>query len=112
MISLDHQILKDRDLVTLKGRLVASVSADIADKLIAIFNDGRGVLHLEMSAVEYIDSKGLSALVSLMRRVCKEDGSFALVDVSDEVLTLLELTQLDHAFVLINSESKGKPRAA
>ncbi len=112
MISLEHQALQERDLVVLTGRLVASVSAGIADELVAIFNDGSGVLHLEMSAVEYIDSKGLSALVSVMRRVHKDEGSFVLVSISDEVRTLLELTQLDGAFVFLDDGNSGNSRAA
>ncbi len=98
MISLEHQAFEDRDVVALEGRLVASNSARTADELIAIFNDGRGVLHVDMSGVEYIDSRGLTALVGVMRRTQKEDGSFVLINVSGEVLTLLELTRLHEAF--------------
>lgn len=112
MISLDHQPLEAQDLVVLKGRLVASISGGIADELIAIFDDGRGVLHIDMSSVEYIDSRGLSALVGVMRRVQKDDGVFALVNVSNEVLTLLELTQLHEVFELITDDSRSNSRAA
>jgi len=59
VILLEHKAQTDRDLVLLSGRLVSSVSAGVADDLIAIFDDGCGVLHLEMSDVEYLDSKGL-----------------------------------------------------
>jgi len=94
VITLDHHALEGCDMVVLKGRLVASISGSIADELIAIFDDGRGVLHIDMAGVEYIDSRGLSVLVGVMRRVQKDDGVFALVNVSDEVLALLELTRL------------------
>ncbi len=111
MISLDHQAHEDRDLVLLNGRLVASVSAGIADELIVIYDNGCGVLHLDMSAVSYIDSSGLSALVSVMKSVQKQEGAFALVNISDEVLTLLELTRLHEVFTIFNTEQGGQ-RAA
>lgn len=112
MISLDHHPLEGCDVVVLKGRLVASISGGIADEIIAIFDDGRGVLHIDMSGVEYIDSRGLSALVGVMRRVQKDDGVFALVNVSNEVLTLLELTRLHEVFELLTVDSRGNSRAA
>lgn len=112
MISLDHQALEDCDLIVLEGRFVSSVSAGVADELVAIFDNGCGVLHLEMSKVETIDSKGLSALVSVMRRVHKDEGSFALVNVSDEVHALLELTRLHEVFDIRVDSSEGKSRAA
>lgn len=112
MILLDHHAQEDRDLIVLSGRLVASVCAGIADDLVAIFDDGCGVMHLEMSAVEYIDSKGLSALVSVMRRVHKDEGVIALVNISDEVLTLLELTRLDEVFKILKDGPQGRDRAA
>ncbi len=112
MISLDHQALEDRDLVALEGRLVSSVSAGTADELVAIFDNGCGVLHLEMSRVETVDSRGLSALVSVMRRVHRDEGSFALINVSDEVRALLELTRLNDVFDLLSGDSEGESRAA
>lgn len=105
MILLEHKAQTDRDLVLLSGRLVSSVSAGVADDLIAIFDDGCGVLHLEMSDVEYLDSKGLSALVSVMRRVQQDEGVMALVNISDEALTLLELTRLDDVFTILKEWS-------
>lgn len=112
MILLDHQAQEDRDLVVLSGRFVSSVSAGVADDLVAIFDNGCGVLHLEMSAVEYIDSKGLSALVSVMRSVRKDDGVMALVNISDEVLTLLELTRLNEVFEILKDGPQGRQDAA
>ena len=112
MILLDHQARDGRDLVVLSGRFVSSDSARVADDLVAIFDNGCGVLHLEMSSVEYIDSKGLSALVSVMRRVHKDEGFLALVNISDEVLTLLELTRLNEVFDIIKDGSEGQRHAA
>lgn len=112
MILLDHQAQEDCDLVKLSGRLVSSVSAAVADDLVAIFTDGCGVLHLEMSDVDYIDSKGLTALVSVMRCVHRDEGTIVLVNISDEVLTLLELTRLDEVFEIAKAGSGGNQRAA
>jgi len=112
VITLDHHALEGCDMVVLKGRLVASISGSIADELIAIFDDGRGVLHIDMAGVEYIDSRGLSVLVGVMRRVQKDDGVFALVNVSDEVLALLELTRLRDVFDVLNVEPEGKSNVA
>jgi len=112
VISLNHQAREDRDLVVLTGRLVTSVSDQIADEMVAIFDDGRGILHVDMSEVEYIDSKGLSALVSVMKRVHKDEGLFVLINISDEVRTLLELTRLHEVFDIRGIDSDDQQRAA
>jgi len=112
VISLDHDARNDCDLVVLKGRLVAAVCASVADELVAIFDEGCGVLCLEMSGVEHIDSKGLSTLVSVMKRVHNDEGVFNLMNISDEVLTLLELTGLYEVFDIRGDDSSGHQRVA
>jgi len=112
VISLDHETQDNCDLIVLKGRLVAAVSARVADELVAIFDDGCGVLCLELSEVHHIDSKGLSILVNVMKRVHRDDGTFILLNISDEVRTLLELTGLHEVFDIEGSDFGDNQRAA
>lgn len=55
-------------------------------------------LIVDLSAVEYVDSAGLSALLLARRQQVSHDGDVRLVGVSDEVKSLLELTQLNRVF--------------
>jgi len=112
VISLKHLAHEECDLIVLEGRLIASVCDGIADELIALFDDGCGVMHLDFSAVEFIDSKGLSMMVNVMKRVHKDEGVFVLLNISDEVRALLELTRLHDVFDIREDDSTGHERAA
>jgi anti-anti-sigma factor len=53
---------------------------------------------VDLSAVEFIDSSGLSALVWARKQAQPLGGDVVLVGASPRTLRLLELTQLDHVF--------------
>lgn len=98
MISVEHEGQNDFDLVRLKGRLGAADGPDAAEKMTAIFERGPGLMHLELSELEWIDSGGLSALVNLLKRARKQEGDVILLNPNERVRAVLELTRLHEIF--------------
>jgi len=98
MITIEHDALESLDMIRLLGRLGAADSADVADQLISIFERGPGLLHIDMAGLEFIDSSGLSALVAVLKRARKQEGDLVLLNVTDRVRALLELTRLHEIF--------------
>lgn len=61
--------------------------------------DHRGPVVIDLAAVDYIDSSGIGALVSLRKRL-PGDSALRLADPSDFVLKILQITGLDRVFVV------------
>lgn len=94
-----HRDTDGRSVLTVSGEIDAAV----ADDLIAA---GRSVLvaatvlRLDLSAVTFLDSSGLAALIGL-RNACVESGAdLTLVAPSRQVRRILEITGLAESFVV------------
>jgi anti-sigma B factor antagonist len=60
-------------------------------------------LIVDLSEVRHIDSAGLSALLLAQRQMTVHEGELRLAGVSGEVLSLLEMTQLNRVFRIFNT---------
>ncbi len=65
-------------------------------------------LILDLSQVNYIDSSGVGSLVEIFRRLKKEDRKMILVNPSDRVCGVLEITRLDQFFTIVETTSEAK----
>jgi anti-sigma B factor antagonist len=65
--------------------------------------DAAPVVGVDLSAVSYIDSSGIAALVEGFQNARTRGRRFALVAVSDAVRAVLELARLDRVFLLVST---------
>ena len=84
-------------------KIDASVAVGFKTQLMEIVEGGRNRLILNLKEVDFIDSSGLGALVSVLKRMGSE-GGIKLYSVKDSVRSILELTQLDKVFGIHMSE--------
>ncbi|MBO9665158.1 STAS domain-containing protein [Dokdonella sp.] len=89
-------------LVRLSGEVDLSWSAEVRRAVLDALAIGRPV-GVDLSAVSYIDSSGIAALVEGFQNARTHSGRFVLVAVSDAVRAVLELARLDRVFVLVAS---------
>ena len=89
-------------LVRLSGEVDLSWSQDVRRAVLDALATGTPV-GVELSAVSYIDSSGIAALVEGFQQARQNGAHFALVAVSDAVRAVLELARLDRVFVLVPS---------
>lgn len=64
--------------------------------------DRHPAVHVDMSAVDYIDSSGVASLVEALQRARKKSVDFHLVQVSDATLKVLALARLDKVFSILS----------
>lgn len=60
-------------------------------------------LILDMSNIEYVDSSGFGALLSILRNAKNNDSQFKICNVSDDVMELIKLLQLHNVFEICDS---------
>jgi anti-sigma B factor antagonist len=86
------------DVVSVSGEIHLSTAPRFRQRLDAVIEDGDGTLVLDLGAVEFIDSTGLSVLLNALRLVTQRHGHMAIVCTNPTVLRLFEITSLDATF--------------
>jgi anti-sigma B factor antagonist len=98
----------DVTVVDLRGRIVlGEESASVRDLLASLLSEGHVKILLNMSGVDYMDSSGLGMLVSSMASVRKAGGEMKLLNLSDKVDDLMEITRLYTVFDIEDDEQKA-----
>ena len=78
-----------------KGRLDASTATQLKNAVHALVDNGTRELVLDLSETIFIDSSGLSALVSALKRLNSLHGTLILAAPQAQARVTLRLTMLD-----------------
>lgn len=77
------------------------VAPDLKSEFVILFNEGINNLIVDLSAVQYVDSSGLSAILTA-DRIWKDLGSFVLTGIEHpSVKKLIEISRLDTVLTII-----------
>ena len=89
-------------IITLQEEnLNAAVAPDIKSEFVLMSNEGVPNLILDLSDVHYVDSSGLSAILTA-NRLWKNGGSFVLTGIkNDAVKKLIEISRLDTVLSIV-----------
>ncbi|SMR82292.1 anti-sigma B factor antagonist [Aliiroseovarius halocynthiae] len=84
------------------SRIDAAIAIKFKDQMRDITSDGPQRVVVDMTAVDFIDSSGLGAIVAAMKQV--PDGrSFELAGLSKTVSKVFSLTRMDTVFTIHDS---------
>lgn len=87
--------------------LTAVLAPDLKSEFVFLSNEGTSNLILDLSAVKFIDSSGLSAIL-VADRLWKDLGSFVITGiVHPSVKKLIEITRLDTTLTIVPSLSEA-----
>jgi anti-sigma B factor antagonist len=96
---LSEEDLDERThVIAIAGEIHVSTAPRFSVLLEEAVSRGKTAVVLDLSAVEFIDSTGLSVLLNGLRRVTRQRGRMALVCTNPTVLRLFEITRLDATF--------------
>ena len=107
---LTHRNIEGIDIVALSGRLVMADAPQARQKLLATVEQGNGKLILDLAEVGFMDSSGLSVLVSAFKAARAKNGDVALLHLSPTVRSLIELTRLQQVFSIFDDEAAALAR--
>ena len=94
-------------IVTLTGRLDLATGANLKEQVKDLLEKDRSNIHLNMKGIDFINSSGLGALVSIMKEIRLKKGRMTLSDLANYVQEIFEITQLSHIFELFTSEEEA-----
>ena len=81
-------------VVEVGGEIDVATAPRLREQLIALVNDQRYHIVVNLEAVDFIDSTGLGVLISGLKRVRTHGGRFSLVCTEPRILKVFEITGL------------------
>lgn len=88
----------DPTLVTLRGELDLATQGEFRARLIDLLVSGRTDLVVDLSALTFLDSTGIGALIGIRRRAHALQGSLTLVCPTASVMKLFTIAGLEKVF--------------
>jgi len=100
------RVTGDVTIVDISGRIaLGEESAALRDLLLNLLSEGHTRILLNLAGVNYIDSSGLGALVGGFTSVRKAGGELKLVNLTNKVDNLMEITKLYTVFDIAKDEA-------
>jgi len=96
-------IASDRRVLALSGRVNAASAPELKRRVKELVASGQTHLVLDMRGVVFIDSSGLSALISGLRSAREVGGSFRIAGLGGQALAAVKLMNMDRVFELYDS---------
>ncbi len=85
-------------VIACTGRMDAQVSGLVKERIQELLEQGATRLVVDMEGLEFLDSSGLGALVSCLRRVKEKKGEIKLAGLRPEVRSIFEITRVSRLF--------------
>ena len=98
---------KHASVVHLPQRMVMAHTPTYRAAIIDYNNKGHTKLVIDMSQLDYIDSSGLSVLISARKQVMAYQGGIVLLNPSNSVRALIELTRLHQILDIYETEEQA-----
>jgi anti-anti-sigma factor len=91
----------------LEENLNSGIAPNLKSEFVVLSNEGVQNLILDMSGVKFVDSSGLSAILTA-NRLWKDNGSFILTGIGHpSVKKLIEISRLDTILSIIKTVSES-----
>ena len=94
-------------IVSLDGRLDLATGANLKEEIKKVCDKGATRIHLNLQKVEFINSSGLGALVSVMKQVRIKKGKLTLSNLAPYVREIFEITQLLNVFEIHETQQEA-----
>ncbi len=94
-------------VICLSGRLDLGNGNKLKEEVKGVLASGKTCIHLNLKGIEFVNSSGLGALVSIMKETRIHRGRLTLSDMADYVREIFDITQLSHIFEIFATEQEA-----
>ena len=104
-MKLDIETKEKFAIIRINEAELTSVGApELKTELLRLVSEGYILIIVNLEKVAYADSSGLSSLLFGKRQVGAQDGNLKLCCLSNSVLKMLQIAQLDSIFEIFDTE--------
>ena len=107
-INISERQAGDVTILDLDGKVtIGEGSVALRNAIRRLLGEGKNKILLNLGGVGYIDSSGIGELVSSFTAVNKEGGTLKLLNLTQKIQDLLEITKLLTVFDVFDSEGEA-----
>jgi anti-sigma B factor antagonist len=110
-VHLTYQISKENDqtiLASLKGRIVDTETANhLISAIVSELNPPINKVIVDLFEIDYINSNGLSSLISILTKTRTRGGEVVLININEKIQKLMLITKLNTVFTSADSKEEA-----
>lgn len=95
---VDLQEKNDVLIFKIDGDIDINTSPEVKKSFDKSISEKKAKILVDLKDVSYVDSSGLATLVEILKNMRAYGGKFKLINLSDKVKSLFEITKLDKLF--------------
>src|SRR3989338_1341633 len=99
--------IKGFKVLTIEGEVDLNSSPEMRKVFNDLIDKGAKKIVVSFERVAYIDSSGLATLIEMMQRLKKSQVSLYLVQMSEKIKNLFEITKLDILFAIYRTQDEA-----
>ncbi len=84
--------------LTLTGKLDLMNTVEVKETVKSLLERDRTMIHIDMGGVDFINSSGLGAMVSMLKEIRIRQGRLTLSNLEPYIVEIFEITQLSNVF--------------
>ena len=85
-------------VLSISGRITALTAPDVKNQVRSLVSNGLIDMIFDLKETVFIDSSGLSAIVSALKQAREAGGALKLAGLQSDVQTIFKITMLDRVF--------------
>lgn len=94
-------------LKPLNQNIDATASTEFKARVVDLINQGNNFFLLNLSQVDFVDSSGLGAMISILKTLTQNNGDIVLCEMKIPVQNLFNLTRMNSVFRICSNEKEG-----
>ena len=107
MSTFEYNKFETHSILKINGKMLDStVSPELKARFTTLHGENVKYLIVDLSGVQYIDSSGLSAFL-IGNRLFSDAGAFVLFGVTDHVMKLITISQLEKVITILPSKEEA-----
>jgi anti-sigma B factor antagonist len=106
-MDIQRRLEGDVAILSLEGRLDLTSASSLKEASKEVLNGSSKKVILNMDKVDFINSSGLGALVSILKEVRNSQGSMRLTNLAPYVKEIFDITQLTNIFEIFPDEKQA-----
>lgn len=106
-LNIEIKFQKDNSqwMIIPEGDIDIYTSNKFKEKVINSFEKNQGDISIDGSKLDYIDSTGLGALISILKRVKETNKQIIITNLKPNIRKLFDITELDKLFTIRGEEN-------
>lgn len=99
-INIEFDEEKNIWVIVPEGEIDIYTSPKLKDTLTRMLKDKEADILIDSKKLDYVDSTGLGALISILKKVKEQDNMIYMENVKPNIRKLFDITNLDKVFVI------------